>query len=153
MLPTMHPRPALRPRCLASGGALGRAALALLLLSAVGLTPVPGESTDPNRPVSSEDATSTEQPAVSQGVAGVVVATSGAPIADVFVQAVPADAAAGPVPEIAIVTDERGRYHWPLPPGRYLLSVAPAGFGAQVKEVVIAPQRLADLNFVVEPAR
>lgn len=87
---------------------------------------------------------------MSEGITGAVIDEAGAPIADVFVQVVPADPAAGPVPEIAIIIDDRGRYQWPLPPGRYVVSIAPAGFIPQTKEVVVEPGRVGELNFLVK---
>jgi Carboxypeptidase regulatory-like domain len=146
-------RRAPHPKRIGRGGAFGRAALAMLLNAAFGLHAAMGAGTDPNRPVSSRDAPLTEAPAVSEGIAGVVVDEAGAPIPDVFVQVAPADPAAGPVPEIAIMTDDRGRYQWPLPPGRYVVSIAPAGVAPQSKEVVVEPGRLGDLNFVIERRR
>lgn len=141
------------PRRIGGGGAFGRAAFVMLLNAMVGINAVMGAGTDPNRPVSSRDAPLAEAPAVSEGITGVVVDKAGAPIADVFVQVIPADPAAGPVPEIAIITDYRGRYQWPLPPGRYVVSIAPAGFAPQRKEVVVEPGRLDDLNFTLERRR
>lgn len=144
---------ALRPKCIGQGGAVVRAALAILLSATVGLDAAMGESRGPNQPVSSRDAAIAESPAVSEGVAGVIVDESGAPITDVFVQVVPADSTAGPVPEIAITTDDRGGYEWPLPPGRYVVSIAPTGFAPQTEEVVVEPGRLGELNFVLERAQ
>jgi len=141
------------PKRIGRGGAFGRAAFAVLLSATVGFNAAMGAGTDPDRPVSSRDTPVTESPAVSEGIAGVVVDEGGAPMADVFVQVVPADPAAGPVPDIAITTDDRGRYQWPLRPGRYVVSIAPAGSTPQTKEVVVEPGRLGDLNFVVEAAQ
>lgn len=87
---------------------------------------------------------------MGEGLAGAVIDEAGAPIADVFVQVIPTDPAAGPVPEVAIITDDRGRYQWPLPPGRYAVAIAPAGFAPQTKEVVVEPGRVGELNFVVK---
>ena len=134
------------------GGAFMRAALAGALALAVDLDAATGAGADPNQPVSSRAVAVPEAPGSGEGIAGAVVDQRGTPLADVFVQVTPLDPAAGPVPEIAITTDRRGRYQWPLPPGRYAVSIAAPEFAPQSKEIVVEPGRLADLDFVVAAA-
>jgi hypothetical protein len=68
-------------------------------------------------------------------VFGLVLDAAGRPVAGAFVQ-VQALAAAHPVPELAVFSDDAGAYVWPLRPGRYLLEVSQTlGQGAAVAEV------------------
>lgn len=71
----------------------------------------------------------------SQGISGTVRNRAGRPVAQVFVQAV-ALGDTPPVPEIAIFSDARGRFNWPLPPGRYRLTAEHGGRRARADVTV-----------------
>ncbi len=80
------------------------------------------ERADPNQPTAS-----TEQPGtpgrIAQGVSGMVTDRGGAPVAGARVDAISLDEPRRPVPDIAILSDARGEFTWPLAPGRYRLTV------------------------------
>jgi hypothetical protein len=104
---------------------------------------------DANQPVSALVGGGKSGMELNEGVIGTVRDQAGNPLPEVFVQAVPVDPTAGPVPDIAIVTDAEGRYVWPLPPGRYQLSIAPATAASQTKEVVVEAGKRTSVNFLV----
>jgi len=65
-----------------------------------------------------------------------------------MVTATSLDEPKNPVPELAVMTDDRGRYVWPavLHPGRYLLSVrTPDGVGRTDVRVDVGVQVSADI--------
>jgi hypothetical protein len=100
----------------------------------------------PDSSVSSDDPEG-DRPAASdqEGVGGRVTSASGAPVANVFVQA---RSLGGPraIPDIAIMTDAAGRYFWKLAPGRYELSFMRDGRELMRKRVVVRPNELTRLD-------
>lgn len=76
-------------------------------------------------PVSDDDAG--EPAGIRQGAAGSVVSASGGAVAGAMVVARSIDRPSRPVPEIAVLSGEDGRFAWPLPPGRYELSALVGG--------------------------
>jgi hypothetical protein len=100
----------------------------------------------PDSSVSSDDPKG-DRPAatVQEGVGGRVTSASGAPVANVFVQA---RSLGGPraIPDIAIMTDAAGRYFWKLAPGRYELSFMRDGRELTRKRVVVRPNELTRLD-------
>lgn len=75
--------------------------------------PVPGPTTKPTKPTDSTTTVGT--------AAGVVVDTAGQPVAGAMVVPRSLDIPAVAVPELAVLTDQQGRYVWHLRPGRYEL--------------------------------
>jgi hypothetical protein len=90
-------------------------------------------------------------PRLQEGVEGRVTRPDGEPIVGAFVQARSLDDPAPPIPEIAIVTDEDGRYAWPLEPGRYQISVSSDGYRSARKSVSFRAGEVKTLDFVLQP--
>jgi len=91
--------------------------------------------------------------AVFEGIQGKVHTPDGRPLQGVFVQAQPSDPNAGPVPDIAIVTDENGVYRWRLPPGQYTLSVNPENYEAQAAPANVDAGKTTIRDFIVQHQR
>lgn len=85
-----------------------------------------------------------------QGVEGRITDTQGRPVAGALVVPRSLDVPSPPIPEIAIVSDEEGRYAWRLPPGRYEISVSAAGYRGAVKEAVVRAGQVTRLDFVLK---
>lgn len=88
----------------------------------------------PDTPRSSDAST---EGRITQGITGTVTRPDGTPVAGAFIAATPLDRPAPPIPEIAILTNEAGRFTWPLRPGRYRLTAMHEGdeVGAATAEV------------------
>ena len=100
---------------------------AAALLTGCGETPV--SSTDPAAPGGTP---------VRGAVAGTVRAADGSPARGATVLPRSLDTPARAVPEMLVVTDERGHYEWSLEPGRYGLAARPAtGAGGPGLAVVV----------------
>ncbi|MFD0200747.1 MULTISPECIES: carboxypeptidase-like regulatory domain-containing protein [Saccharothrix] len=62
----------------------------------------------------------TPPPTTAQAtVTGVVTDSAGLPVSDALVQPRSLDTPPHPVPELAVLSDQQGRYTWHLTPGRY----------------------------------
>lgn len=83
-----------------------------------------------DKPVSSDTARPSA-PRAADGVSGTVRDGRGRPVAGVLVEA-SAEPGSPPVPDLAIVTDQAGRFDWPLRPGTYRLSAGPSGTAVRV---------------------
>lgn len=80
-------------------------------------------------------------------VHGAVRTVDGNAVVGVMVSAVSIEDPARPVPEVAVITDEHGGYEWPLPPGRYRLSVdSPAGSGSGEVKVRVDQENALDIT-------
>ncbi len=84
-----------------------------------------------------------------EGIEGRVTAEDGTPIAGVFVQAESLDEPAQRIPEMAITTDEDGHYLWPLPPGRYRISVSIEGRQPAAETATVEPGKQTTLSFTL----
>jgi hypothetical protein len=85
-----------------------------------------------------------------QGVEERITDSRGRPIAGALVVPKSPDEPSPPIPEIAIVSDEEGRYAWRLPPGRYQISVSAAGYRETAREAVVRAGEVTRLDFVLE---
>lgn len=85
-----------------------------------------------------------------QGVEGRITDSRGRPIAGALVVPKSLDEPSPPIPEIAIVSDEEGRYAWRLPPGRYQISVSAEGYRGAAKQAVVRPGEVTRVDFVLE---
>jgi hypothetical protein len=85
--------------------------------------------------------------APASAASGVVRDAAGRPVAGVLVAAV---GDAGPVPDLAVVTDAEGRYTWPavLAPGSYELRAQTAD-GPATGTAVVAPGASAQVDLEV----
>jgi Carboxypeptidase regulatory-like domain len=102
--------------------------LVVALLAACGQqATAPGEDRPPTDDTAANEQTVTNATSDSTGPAmggvatGVVIDRAGQPVVGVLIEARSLDEPPQPVPELAVVTDGRGRYVWPLKPGRYEL--------------------------------
>jgi hypothetical protein len=103
---------------------------------------------EPNQPVTSTAPTVPTKPDQASRLVGVVVDERGTPLEGVVIQVVPAGPSAGPVPDIAIVTDAQGRFEWPpLSEGRYMVMVEPEGYIPEGQEARLPAKRSAQLTF------
>jgi hypothetical protein len=75
---------------------------------------------------------------------------SGAPIEVATITVAPNAAGAGPVSQEANVTDAQGRYFYPLPPGRWELTVTAYGYSPLTTSVVVRDGELEIHNVVLE---
>jgi len=65
---------------------------------------------------------------------------------------VPLGRGAGPVPEIAVLTNGMGRYKTPsLIPGLYRIRVVANGYRVIARDVLVKRRRRSSLNFVLDP--
>lgn len=118
-----------------------RLTVALAVLMAAGYS----EAFDPNsRPVDSDSGSSAAN--ITEGITGTVKHRSGEPVAGAFVQALAASPASGPIPDIAIVTDARGHFAWPLRPGVYRLTLFLDGTKIASAEAVVRRDQITELN-------
>lgn len=60
-------------------------------------------------------------------------------------------AGTAPVPEMAMVTNEKGEYIWGLPAGTFTLTVHKDGYQPQSKEVNVTEGEATSLNFTLLP--
>jgi hypothetical protein len=86
-----------------------------------------------------------------EGLTGRVVSAAGAPVENALVT--PRSLDGGAVPEMAVLTDENGRYTWTLRPGRYQVSVSAEGFDTATAKATIVEHALTTLDFTLAPAR
>src|ERR671915_410348 len=63
-----------------------------------------------------------------EGVTGQIKDNDGSAVAGATVLASSLEPDGPAIPEIAIVSDESGRYEWPLRPGRYQLTAVAEGY-------------------------
>lgn len=100
---------------------------------------------DPETGVTSETDTAPPAATVQEGVAGRITSASGAPMADVFVQA---RSLGGPraIPDLAVVTDADGRFFWKLAPGTYELTFMRDGHELARRSVVVQPNATTRLD-------
>jgi hypothetical protein len=140
---------------LASRAGLVAFGLLLLLLSVPALIPlvlaVQEGPSGPDTPITSDTAAPGPSATAARGITGLVQAPDGSPVPDVFVA--PESLASPPVllPEIAIVTDRQGVYHWDLPPGPYRLTFTAAGYAATSAHVVVPTAGAARLDVTLSP--
>ena len=127
----------------------------VLLLSVPALLPLvvaaQEEPSSPDTPITSDTAAPGPSATAARGITGLVQAPDGSPVPDVFVA--PESLATPPVrlPEIAIVTDRQGVYHWDLPPGPYRLTFTAAGYAATSAHVVVPTAGAARLDVTLSP--
>ena len=103
---------------------------------------------------SNEDSpvTSTGQVGIGsvEGIVGRITDTRGQPIVGALVQPRSLDDPSPPIPEIAIVSDDNGRYTWQLSPGSYELSVSADGYRGMTKLTKVKAGQAATLDFTLE---
>jgi Carboxypeptidase regulatory-like domain len=138
-----------RSRC--AGGEALAVAVGLLAVAAVGALAGSGTMRNPDQPVGSGSAGEKGPARIAEGVVGRLVAPSGDPVAGARITARSLDRPAGPVPEIAILSDADGRFAWPLRPGRYRLTAMVAGGEIAAATAVVEPGRVTTLELSGAP--
>jgi hypothetical protein len=107
-----------------------------------------GQKAGDERPTTGTDPQATNVPG---SLHGTVRTPDGKPVANALVAATSNDDPPAPVPELAIVTDDEGRYEWPLRPGRYRLTVDVAGIGKATGDTTIENGTEPVLDLTVNP--
>lgn len=103
---------------------------------------------DLDRPVSDSNQTHKEVKII-EGVKGKVVSEDGKPLRGVLIQVTSIDIPSLPIPEIAIMTDESGRYVWRLQPGNYKISPVLTGYKSVSKKATVKKGESAVINFTL----
>ena len=135
-----------------TGGRAFAIAAGLLAVAAIGALAGSNGSSgttkvrNPDQPISSGSAGDHGPARIAEGVVGRLVTPSGSPIAGARITARSLDLPAGPVPEIAILSDTDGRFAWPLRPGRYRLAAVVAGREIAAATAMVRPGRVATLE-------
>jgi protocatechuate 3,4-dioxygenase beta subunit len=96
---------------------------------------------------------SSDRSGITYAVVGVVRDAQGNPVRGVNVAMTSLDEPGNPVPELAVLTDERGRYRWPasVSPGRYeLLAATPKGRASTMVHLSDTKSVTADLKLMAE---
>lgn len=99
----------------------------------------------PDTPRSSDESA---EGMITQGITGTVTRTDGSPVAGAFIAASSLDRPAPPIPEIAILTNEAGRFTWPLQPGRYRLTALVDGEEIGTATAAVTPGTLSEVRIV-----
>jgi len=95
---------------------------------------------------------SSDRSDVRYAVTGVVRDTAGRAVEGVNIAMVSLDVPGNPVPELAVLTDRRGRYAWPasVRPGRYELRVNAPG-GTATTHVTVRAGVVAKADLTLRP--
>ncbi len=81
---------------------------------------------------------------------GQVTDSSGKPIAGVMVMPVSTDNPPQAVPEMAVMTNEEGRYEWTLTPGAYTLTFNAEGYAPATQDVNVKPDQPTTLDVTLQ---
>jgi len=127
---------------------LGWAGILLLILAPF----LAAGCADPDRPVSSGNDATVAGRGVSDGVEGRVTA-AGRPLAGVSVQPRSLDEPAPAIPEMAVVSEDDGQYHWSLRPGEYEITFVLDGYQPATRKVTVRSGEATRLDVELEPAR
>lgn len=103
----------------------------------------------PDAPVSNSEDVGGERIQIGQGVRGRILSSVGRPVSGALIKAKSIDPEGAGIPAIAILSDENGKYVWPLQPGRYELSVAVEGNKSVTKPVEVLSEQITELDFVL----
>jgi len=103
----------------------------------------------PDDPVSSHDTPISDAPRTQAVITGTVRDAARRPIAGAAVQPRSLDQPAHAIPEIAITTDDQGRYSWTLPPGEYSLEVKQDARAAAPRNVSVGAGETATVDFTL----
>jgi len=108
---------------------------------------------DPDRPVASGGDATAAGRGGSEGVEGHVTAPGQKPLAGVSVQPRSLDQPAAAIPEMAVVSEDDGQFHWSLRPGEYEISFALDGYQPETRRVTVRPREVTRLDVELLPAR
>jgi Carboxypeptidase regulatory-like domain len=82
------------------------------------------------------------------GLVGRVTTPEGSPVTGALI--VPRSLEGKPVPELAVTTDDSGRYGWPLGPGRYEITASARGYRPTTQGVTVTEEKTT-LDLVLTP--
>ncbi|MFO1118824.1 MAG: carboxypeptidase-like regulatory domain-containing protein [Rhodospirillales bacterium] len=88
---------------------------------------------------------------LSEGVAGRLLRPGDRPLAGAVIAARSLDRPARSIPEIAITTNDDGRFQWPLRPGTYRLTAMLDGREVATVTVTVEPGRLTNIEMFSRP--
>lgn len=91
--------------------------------------------------------------ALTQGLSGSVRDESGKPLVGALVVPRSLQSAGPAIPELAILSNEAGRYAWPLPPGLYELAVTADGYEPARRRGDVTQGKVTSIDFVLRRAR
>lgn len=103
----------------------------------------PGPEIGAERPVSPADR--------GRELTGRVTTLAGEPVRGAVILPASLDDPPRPVPEIAVLTDERGTYVWRLPPGTYRIHVSARGYRSASRDVTVREDARTTLDITLEP--
>ncbi len=85
---------------------------------------------------------------LAEGVAGRVSQPGGPAVAGAVITATSLDHPARPIPEIAILTDDDGRFEWPLRPGSYRLAALLGGREIATATATVHARRVTTIEMI-----
>lgn len=88
---------------------------------------------------------------LSEGVAGRLLQAADRPVAHAVIAARSLDRPARAVPEIAIITNDDGRFQWPLRPGTYRLAAMLDGRQIAGATVTVEPGQVTAVEMFSRP--
>lgn len=97
---------------------------------------MPSRADNGDTPVSDENAPAASGGDVA-GVSGELVSMAGKPLSGVLVTARAVGQTQVAIPELAVITTDKGKFHWPLPPGDYELAFIALGKHIARKTVTV----------------
>ena len=77
----------------------------------------------------------------AQGLSGQVVDADGAPVADAVILVDCRMQPCPPLPDIGVLTNQEGRFHWPLPEGQFTLVAQSGSMRSAVVAVTVTGQQ------------
>lgn len=86
---------------------------------------------------------------IMEGVRGRVMAPDGRPVVGAFIQPKSLDSPSKPIREIAVLTDDEGRYSWPLVPGQYELSASARGYQPAIQSARVSSGQVVTVDFTL----
>lgn len=92
-------------------------------------------------------------PTFKQGLSGSVRDEAGKPVVGAMVVPRSLQRPGPAIPELAILTDDSGRYAWPLPPGSYELVVTADGHQVAQRRGSVTEGTLTTLDIVLHRKR
>jgi hypothetical protein len=105
----------------------------------------------PDRPAASSDSPAAGA-GTAEGVAGRVTDAHGKPLAGVAVHPRSLAQPSQPIPELAVRSEDDGRYTWTLKPGDYEITFTADGYSPTTQRATVSPGRMTALDVVLQPA-
>lgn len=88
---------------------------------------------------------------LSEGIKGRLLQSGNRPVARAVIAARSLDRPARPIPEIAITTNDDGRFQWPLRPGTYRLTAMLDGRQIATATVTVEPGQVTTIEMFSRP--